>query len=60
MPKPWADKDAVPFHGGASEDGGPVKGGEPMTQAPGDGGFRTPNPNPTSGDTAKRTPGGTV
>ena len=58
MPKPWSDKDAVPYQGGGSEDGGPVKGQTPYEMDPGTGGFRAPNPDPTSDDTAKRKPGG--
>jgi hypothetical protein len=60
MSKPWADKDAVPFQGGAKEDGGPVKGPSPYEKEAGTGGFHPPNPNPFSDDTAKRKPGGTV
>ncbi len=60
MSKPWTDKNPAPYQGNSDVDGGAVKGGESYQQAPGTGGFHTPNPNPTGGDTAKREPGGTV
>lgn len=58
MSKPWADKDTIPYSRQTDVDGGPAGGGEPFKQNPGEGGFHTPNLNPTSDDTAKRKPGG--
>lgn len=57
MPKPWQDKNPVPYHGDDDPDGGPVGQPSPYEMDPGEGEHRTPNENPTDDDRLKK-PGG--